>query len=241
MSIIGLKKANCKNCYRCVKVCPVKSIRVADGQATIIERSCILCGTCLERCPQNAKTLISHLDTVQSMLNAGDQVILSIAPSYYGCFHVTDAQKFAGAVKALGFFGVSETSEGAAYVSAEYHKLMQENKMKNIVTTCCPSFNSLVEMYHPSIVDQLAPVVSPMIDHARLLKQRFPGARVVFCGPCIAKIAEAEDVRHNNEVDAVLTFEDLIAMFRASGVSVETAEPASFLNGSSKILRMYPI
>ncbi len=241
MSIIGLKKANCKNCYRCVKVCPVKSIRVADGQATIIERSCILCGTCLERCPQNAKTLISHLDTVQSFLDAGDQVILSIAPSYYGCFHVADAQKFAGAVKALGFFGVSETSEGAAYVSAEYHKLMQENKMKNIVTTCCPSFNSLVEMYHPSIVDQLAPVVSPMIAHARLLKQRFPGARVVFCGPCIAKIAEAEDVRHNNEVDAVLTFEDLIAMFRTSGVSIETAEPASFLNGSSKILRMYPI
>ncbi|MBS6861674.1 MAG: 4Fe-4S dicluster domain-containing protein, partial [Clostridiales bacterium] len=240
-SIIGLKKANCKNCYRCVKVCPVKSIRVADGQATIIDRSCILCGTCLERCPQNAKTLISHRDVVERYLSSGDNVILSIAPSYYGCFHIQDPKRFAGAVKALGFFGVSETSEGAAYVTAEYHRLIQENKMKNIITTCCPSFNRLVELYHPGLIDQLAPVVSPMIAHARLLKQRFPGSRVVFCGPCIAKIDEADDVRHCNEVDAVLTFEDLIAMLHDKGVSIETAEPASFLNGSSKILRMYPV
>ena len=241
MSIIGLKKANCKNCYRCVKVCPVKSIKIEDGQATIIDRDCILCGTCLERCPQNAKTLISHRDVVEGYLKAGEKVILSVAPSYYGCFHVKDPRRFAGAVKALGFFGASETSEGAAYVTAEYHRLMQENKMKNIITTCCPSVNRLVELYHPSLVDQLAPVVSPMIAHARLLKQRFPDARVVFCGPCIAKIDEAEDVRHNNEVDAVLTFEDLTAMMQDAGVSMETAEQASFLNGSSKILRMYPI
>lgn len=240
-SIIGLKKANCKNCYRCVKVCPVKSIRVADGQATIIDRSCILCGTCLERCPQNAKTLISHRDVVERYLSSGDNVILSIAPSYYGCFHIQDPKRFAGAVKALGFFGVSETSEGAAYVTAEYHRLIQENKMKNIITTCCPSFNRLVELYHPGLIDQLAPVASPMIAHARLLKQRFPGSRVVFCGPCIAKIDEADDARHCNEVDAVLTFEDLIAMLHDKGVSIETAEPASFLNGSSKILRMYPV
>ena len=69
--------------------------------------------------------------------------------SYYGCFHIQDPKRFAGAVKALGFFGVSETSEGAAYVTAEYHRLIQENKMKNIITTCCPSFNRLVELYHP--------------------------------------------------------------------------------------------
>ena len=88
MSIIGLKKANCKNCYRWVKVCPVKSIKIEDGQATIIDRDCILCGTCLERCPQNAKTLISHRNVVEGYLKAGEKVILSVAPSYYGCFHV---------------------------------------------------------------------------------------------------------------------------------------------------------
>ena len=112
MSIIGLKKANCKNCYRCVKVCPVKSIRVADGQATIIERSCILCGTCLERCPQNAKTLISHLDTVQSFLDAGDQVILSIAPSYYGCFPCRGCTEVCRCGESAGLFRRERNERG---------------------------------------------------------------------------------------------------------------------------------
>ncbi|MFR8003466.1 MAG: [Fe-Fe] hydrogenase large subunit C-terminal domain-containing protein [Hydrogeniiclostridium sp.] len=241
MSIIGLKKANCKNCYKCIKVCPVKSIKVENEQVQIIDNSCILCGTCLAKCPQNAKTLSSDVALVKEMMKAGEKVILSVAPSYKGCFDTDDAKKFAGAMKALGFFGISETSEGAAYVTAEYHKLIQENKMKNIITTCCPSVNRLVELYYPSLVDQMAPVVSPMIAHGRLLKQSYPGAKVVFAGPCIAKKDEAADIRHNNEIDAVLTFEDLEDWMKDGGVSFESAEPATFLNSSSKILRMYPV
>lgn len=241
MSIIGLKKANCKNCYKCVKVCPVKSIKVENAQAKIIERDCILCGICLEQCPQYAKTIASDLELVREFIRRGERVLLSVAPSYVGAFDFKDPRSFAGAVKALGFYGVSETSEGAAYVTAEYHRLMKEGKQKNIITTCCPSMNRLVEIYYPSLVDQLAPVVSPMIAHAKLLKQNYHGARVVFAGPCIAKKDEADDIRHNNEVDAVLTFEDLARWFKEEGVDMETAEPASFLNSSSKILRMYPV
>ena len=242
MSIIGLKKANCKNCYKCVKVCPVKSIKVENEQAKIIDRDCILCGTCLEECPQNAKTLTSDLALVKGFINKGEKVILSLAPSYYGSFDFESPQKFAGALKALGFYGVSETSEGAAYVTAEYHRLMQENKMKNIITTCCPSVNRLVENYYPELIGQMAPVVSPMIAHGRLLKQSYGhGVRVVFAGPCIAKKDEAEDIRHNNEIDAVLTFEELADWLNDNADQVEKAEPASFLNGSSKILRMYPV
>lgn len=241
MSIIGLKKANCKNCYKCVKVCPVKSIKVENEQATIMDRTCILCGTCLARCPQNAKTLSSDVSAVREMIRSGNKVILSVAPAYKGCFDVEDPKRFAGAMKALGFFGVGETSEGAAYVTAEYHKLIQENSMKNIITTCCPSVNRLVELYYPSLIDQMAPVVSPMIAHGRLLKRSYPGTKVVFVGPCIAKKDEAEDIRHNNDIDAVLTFEDLSDWMEEEGVSFEKAEPATFLNSSSKILRMYPV
>ena len=115
MSIIGLKKANCKNCYKCVKVCPVKSIKVENEQAKIIDRDCILCGTCLEQCPQNAKTVVSDVALVKEMLKSGERVILSIAPSYYGCFDFDDVHQFAGALKELGFYGVSETADGAAY------------------------------------------------------------------------------------------------------------------------------
>ena len=242
MSIIGLKKANCKNCYKCVKVCPVKSIKVENEQAKIIDRSCILCGTCLEECPQNAKTLSSSLDLVKGFIKKGEQVILSIAPSYYGSFAFDNACKFAGAVKKLGFYGVAETSEGAAYVTAEYHRLVKENKMKNIITTCCPSVNRLIETYYPDLVDQMAPVVSPMIAHGRLLKQGYGhNIRVVFAGPCIAKIDEAADLRHNNEIDAVLTFEDLQHWFEEEHIQINETEPVSFLNSSSKILRMYPV
>ena len=242
MGIIGLKAANCKNCYKCVKVCPVKSIKVENAQAQIIDRNCILCGTCLEQCPQNAKTLNSDVEAVKEMIATGAKVILSVAPSYLGSFEFDNVQKFAGAVKTLGFYGVAETSMGAAYVTAEYHHLIQQNQMENIITTCCPSANRLIEHYYPSLVGQMAPVVSPMIAHARLLKKTFGyGTRVIFVGPCIAKIGEAADIRHNNDVDDVLTFDDLAKWFDAEQVVINDAQPASFLNPSSRILRMYPV
>ncbi len=242
MSIIGLKAANCKNCYKCVKVCPVKSIKVISAQAQIIERDCVLCGTCLEQCPQNAKTVASDVALVKELIRRGERVILSVAPSYYGSFEFDDVKKFAGAVQSLGFYGAAETSMGAAYVTAEYHRLMQENQMKNIITTCCPSVNRLAELYYPDLVNELAPVVSPMIAHARLLKQVYGrGTRVIFAGPCIAKMDEAADIRHSNEIDAVITFEDLADWFTERGITIADAAPASFLNSSSKVLRMYPV
>ena len=242
MSVIGLKKANCKNCYKCVKVCPVKSIKVENEQAKIIDRDCVLCGTCLEECPQNAKTLISDICRVKEYIKNGDKVIVSLAPSYFSSFSFEDPQNLVGAIKSLGFYGVAETAVGASYVTAEYHRLLQENKMKNIITTCCPSVNRMVERYYPALIDQMAPVVSPMIAHGKLLKNSFGhNVRVVFVGPCIAKIEEATDIRHNNEVDAVLTFEELNSWFAEEAEKVHKAEPASFLNASSGILRMYPV
>ncbi len=242
MSIIGLKKANCKNCYKCLKVCPVKSIQFESGQAKIIDNVCILCGHCLAECPQNAKTLSSDLHKVRGFLKAGDKVVVSLAPSYAGSFDYCTPGQLAAAMKKLGFAAVSETSEGAAYVTDAYYKLIKEGSMRNIITTCCPSINRLAELYYPDVVDCLAPVVSPMIAHARLLKQNLgKNIRVVFAGPCISKIAEADDIRHDTEVDAVLTFDDLLFWFREERIDPAECEEGSFLNASSKILRMYPV
>ena len=242
MSVIGLKKANCKNCYKCLKVCPVKSIRVVNEQAQIIDDDCLLCGTCLANCPQNAKTLTSSLDQVKEMLASGEKVAVSLAPSFLGSFSLKKPGQMAAALKKLGFCAVSETAQGAAYVTAQYHDLMVENKMKNIITTCCPSINRLIELYHPEVVEYMAPVVSPMIASARLIKQALgKGVKVVFVGPCIAKIDEAADIRHDTDVDAVLTFEDIEQWFREVGIVPGQCEDASFLNASSKILRMYPV
>lgn len=242
MSVIGLKKANCKNCYKCLKVCPVKSIRVVNEQAQIFDDDCLLCGTCLANCPQNAKTLTSSLDQVKEMLASGEKVAVSLAPSFLGSFSLEKPGQMAAALKKLGFCAVSETAQGAAYVTAQYHDLMVENKMKNIITTCCPSINRLIELYHPEVVEYMAPVVSPMIASARLIKQALgKGVKVVFVGPCIAKIDEAADIRHDTDVDAVLTFEDIEQWFREEGIVPGQCEDASFLNASSKILRMYPV
>ena len=242
MSVIGLKKANCKNCYKCLKVCPVKSIRVVNEQAQIIDDDCLLCGTCLANCPQNAKTLTSSLDQVKEMLASGEKVAVSLAPSFLGSFSLEKPGQMAAALKKLGFCAVSETAQGAAYVTAQYHDLMVENKMKNIITTCCPSINRLIELYHPEVVEYMAPVVSPMIASARLIKQALgKGVKVVFVAPCIAKIDEAADIRHDTDVDAVLTFEDIEQWFREEGIVPGQCEDASFLNASSKILRMYPV
>lgn len=242
MSVIGLKKANCKNCYKCLKVCPVKSIRVVNEQAQIIDDDCLLCGTCLANCPQNAKTLTSSLDQVKEMLASGEKVAVSLAPSFLGSFSLEKPGQMAALLKKLGFCAVSETAQGAAYVTAQYHDLMVENKMKNIITTCCPSINRLIELYHPEVVEYMAPVVSPMIASARLIKQALgKGVKVVFVGPCIAKIDEAADIRHDTDVDAVLTFEDIEQWFREEGIVPGQCEDASFLNASSKILRMYPV
>lgn len=242
MSVIGLKKANCKNCYKCLKVCPVKSIRVVNEQAQIIDDDCLLCGTCLANCPQNAKTLTSSLDQVKEMLASGEKVAVSLAPSFLGSFSLEKPGQMAAALKKLGFCAVSETAQGAAYVTAQYHDLMVENKMKNIITTCCPSINRLIELYHPEVVEYMASVVSPMIASARLIKQALgKGVKVVFVGPCIAKIDEAADIRHDTDVDAVLTFEDIEQWFREEGIVPGQCEDASFLNASSKILRMYPV
>lgn len=242
MSIIGLKKANCKNCYKCVKVCPVKSIKVENEQAKIIDNDCVLCGRCLSECPQNAKTLRNDVDKVKKFLADGETVIASLAPAYAGSFDFQSPGQLVSALKKLGFAEVSETSEGAAYVTAEYYELLEQNRMKNIITTCCPSVNRLVEHYYPELVDMMAPVVAPMIAHARLLKQSIgKNIRVVFVGPCIAKKDEAEDIRHDTDVDAVITFEDIAEWLEKERVSIEDCEDAPFLNASSKIVRMYPI
>lgn len=242
MSIIGLKKANCKNCYKCVKVCPVKSIKVENAQAMIIDKECILCGRCLSECPQNAKTFYSDIDKVKRLLREGQKLIVSLAPSYVGSFDFESSGQLVAALKKLGFYGVSETAQGAAHITAAYYDLAQKGEMENIITTCCPAVNDLIEKYYPENVQYMAPVVSPMIAHGKLLKQEYgQDVKVVFVGPCIAKKGEAGDIRHDTLIDAVLTFDDVAGWLREEEVDVAACGEASFLNCDPKVMRLYPV
>ncbi len=212
MKVINFKDASCRHCYKCVRNCEVKAISVQNQQARIIEEECIYCGHCLEVCPQNAKTFASDLDRIQGFIRRGEKTVVSIAPSYLGLLPFEKPGQVVGALKKLGFHQVRETAEGAAYVTAEYGRLIREGKMANLITTCCPSANNLVEKYYPELTPYLMPVVSPMIAHGRLIKEIYGrDTRVIFLGPCIAKKQEAEgDERVAFAVDAVLTFEELL-------------------------------
>ena len=243
MKVIDFKDAKCRHCYKCMRHCMVKAISIENEQAHILQDHCIHCGHCLEVCPQNAKTFASDLERVKGYLEAGFRTVISIAPSYLGVLEFDSPGQVVDALLKLGFAEVRETAEGAALVTNEYRKLIREKKMPNIVTTCCPSVNDLIEKYYPDCAKYMAPVVSPMIAHGRYIKKIYGNdTKVVFLGPCIAKKQEAVgDERVFGAIDAILTFEELAVWLEKEGINVNNCEERPFGNPSPEVNRLYPV
>ena len=243
MNVIGFKEAKCKNCYKCVRTCEVKAIQVKNEQAQIMNDKCILCGHCLEACPQNAKAFISDLEKVKDYIASGYKTVISIAPSYAGIMRYRDPGQIVTALKKLGFYQVRETAEGAVYVTNEYERLIKEGKMRNIITTSCPSVNDLIEIYYPSLVDEMAPVVSPMIAHGKMIREVLgEEVKIVFLGPCIAKKREAEgDERTRGYIDAVINFEEIEKWLAYEEIHIMDLESKEFDNSNPSVNRLYPI
>ncbi len=238
ISYLDFKDARCKDCYKCLRECPVKAIRVVDHHAKIIESRCILCGHCTKVCPQNAKSVHTERQEVEKLI-AGGKVIASVAPSFVSSFDLQDFNVMKLALGRLGFADAEETSVGAREVTAQYKKLLEGHTFKNFITSCCPAVNSLIELYYPKALAYLAPVDTPMIAHAKMLRKRYPDAKVVFIGPCIAKKKEAHE---SGIVDGVLTFEDLAAMFADKGIVLSEIARLPFKEGGSvNRAKYYPI
>lgn len=218
---LKLKKSNCVNCYKCIRHCPVKSIKYSTGQAQIVSDECILCGQCFVVCPQNAKEIRNDVPHAIELLKEGN-VIASVAPSFVANYPGATIATMEKALKRLGFSAVEETAIGASIVKAEYENIIREGKQEVIISTCCHSVNTLVEKYYPEVLPYLATVLSPMQAHCQKIKRENPGAKNVFIGPCISKKAEAE--AYPGYVDCVLTFEELSAWFKQEGVSIEQGE-----------------
>ena len=204
---LTLKKSNCKNCYKCIRHCPVKAIRFSGNQAHIIGNECILCGQCFVVCPQNAKEIVDETEKVRVFLQSGDPVFVSIAPSFVANYDGVGIESMRKALKKLGFFDAEETAIGATIVKTEYERLIEEEERDIIITSCCHSVNLLIQKYFPTALEYLADVISPMQAHCRDIKKRYPNAKTVFIGPCVAKKDEAD--YYSGIVDAVLTFEEL--------------------------------
>lgn len=204
---LTFKKSNCKNCYKCIRHCPVKAIRFSGNQAHIIGNECILCGQCFVVCPQNAKEITSELEKVKVLLQTGEPVVVSLAPSFIANYHGVGIHAMREALKKLGFYDVEETAIGATIVKKEYERMLREDERDIIISSCCHSINLLIQKHFPKALEYLADIVSPMQAHCIDIKKRIPGAKTVFIGPCVAKKDEAE--HYDGIVDAVLTYEEL--------------------------------
>lgn len=216
-SCLTLKKSNCKNCYKCIRHCPVKSIRFSGNQAHIIEDECILCGQCFVVCPQNAKEIVDETEKVKVLLQEGP-VYVSLAPSFIANYDGVGIGAMREALKKLGFADVEETALGATMVKTEYDRILKEEDRDIVISSCCHSVNLLIQKYFPNELQYLADVVSPMQAHCKDIKSRVPNAKCVFIGPCVSKKDEVK--RYEGIVDAALTFEELTAWLKQENIEL---------------------
>ena len=216
---LTLKKSNCKNCYKCIRHCPVKAIRFSGNQAHIINNECILCGQCFVVCPQNAKQIVDETEKVKVFIQSGDPVVVSIAPSFIANYDGVGIGAMRKALKKMGFADAEETAIGATIVKNEYERMMTEEDRDVIISSCCHSVNLLIQKHFPACLGYLADVMSPMQAHCLDIKKRYPDAKTVFVGPCVAKKDEAD--YYDGIVDAVLTFEELSEWMKEEKIELE--------------------
>ena len=216
---LTLKKSNCKNCYKCIRNCPVKAIRFSGNQAHIINNECILCGQCFVVCPQNAKQIVDETEKVKVFIQSGEPVVVSIAPSFIANYDGVGINAMRTALKKMGFTDAEETAIGATIVKNEYERILSEEDRDVVISSCCHSVNLLIQKHFPECLRYLADVMSPMQAHCLDIKKRFPGAKTVFVGPCVAKKDEAD--YYSGIVDAVLTFEELSEWMKEERIDLE--------------------
>ena len=230
--------ANCQDCYRCVRACPVKAIRVSGGQARIEDNLCIKCGTCVRECPQGAKKIRSDLDEAKKLIESGQLTVASVAPAFAAVFSDGLAARLPSVLRQLGFRYVSETAEGAEYVTEKSF----DGESKGNVCTACPTVVNFIEKYQPELLDSLIPVVSPMIAHGRMLKTRYPGSSVIFIGPCAAKKEEALRPENQDTIDIVLTFKELQQWLQDENINPEHSLESGFDQGRfTGDARLFPL
>jgi len=242
IALVTTIKERCRVCYTCVRECPAKAIRIANGQAEVVVGRCIGCGNCVRVCSQKAKQVFSSIETVRQLLASGRRVSACVAPSFPAEFSETDDAKLVGMVRALGFTLVNEVAFGADLVAGQYQQLLKENGIQRLIATTCPAIVEYVCRYHPDLTPFLAPVVSPMLATARALKYLHgEDLKIVFIGPCIAKKAEMDPRRDTPEVDAVLTFSELRQLLAEENITSGNVAPGDFDPPHSGSGALFPV
>lgn len=237
-SFLKFKKVHCKNCYKCVRNCPVKAIRVINHQAQILEEQCILCEKCTLVCPQNAKEELNMIPKVHAFLQGGGQVIASIHPAYVAEFGSNSLPALTEVLKKLGISDAFDAAAGAYLVKTAYENLVEKRAQEMpTISSNCPVIVQLVQKRYPELVSYLAPVLSVMQAHARYLKEQYPDARILSISPCISGLAQMRET--DNYVDYVITFSELQEWLAAASVQVAAPTvPADSEAGDIRLSRI---
>lgn len=223
-------KNECNDCYKCIRDCHVKAIRIQSGSASVINEKCIACGHCVTVCPVGAKKVRNDIDKVKTLLLTGKDVYVSLAPSWAGAYNISKETMIA-VLKKLGFAGVSETAIGAQEVSIQTAKMLNEAESGLFISSACPVIDDYIRLYKPNFVNNITPIASPALTHAGMLKDIYgEDIKVVFVGPCIAKKNESD--RHPDLISAALTFEELNYWIKEAFIDFDNVE----VNGDCKFI-----
>lgn len=247
---IYTEKSRCQDCYKCVRNCPVKAIVIKEGAASVQPDLCILCGTCVQVCPRNAKTVRFDIPAAQKLLENKEKVYAALAPSYVSEFPEIPARALVEGLKQLGFAGVSETALGAEEVSAGVGEVLKEEEGRVLISSSCPVVVEYVKRYLPDYGDWVADMLSPVLAQCRLLRKEFgEGIGIVFIGPCIAKKREADSFP--DLLDTAITFNELRLWLGLKGVSLDKlavesaagreAAPVDFVPRRAREGALYPV
>ncbi|MEZ7892890.1 MAG: [Fe-Fe] hydrogenase large subunit C-terminal domain-containing protein [Candidatus Wallbacteria bacterium] len=240
--IISTNKAQCRDCYRCLRVCPVKAIKMVNGQAFVDPTRCILCGTCVLECPQKAKVIRNDIGKAIDIIKNSELAAVSIAPSFVAVFKDWQQKRICSALRKLGFKHISETAIGADIVAKLTAHESNANLGKPIICSACPAVVNYIEKYTPELIPNLAQIVSPMIAHAKYLKEKLgKQAKIIFIGPCIAKKSEAERPEYKGLIDAVLTFNELNEWLKIEQINLSECEESSFDDFPKAVARYFPL
>lgn len=239
---IHTAQVECQDCYKCVRDCPVKAIKVFDGHASIISSECTSCGHCVVVCPVNAKKIRNDISRAELLLGQNKKVYASLAPSWITEFEGVRKSQMIAAIMQLGFAGVSETALGAQEVTAGLRTILNNTDKGLFISSACPSVVDFISKHMPDYKTNICNLLSPVLAHTAVLRKEFgDDIGVIFFGPCIAKKLESD--RFPEKLNIALSFQDLKLMFEKNGIDLASVnqQNESFVPFEAAEGSLYPI